>query len=499
MTNSIRSRFGISLLANLSKAAITFGTGMLVARGLGPEKYGSMMFLLGTFIAIRQLLDMGTSTAFFTFLSQRQRTWQYIKFYLAWLLVQFLLPLIVIGLIFPDAWRELIWKGEQQELVILAFVATFMQSTLWTAILRMGESQRMTYKIQGLVVLIALAHLLLVLLAWWGGWLEIRSILILIIIEWGIAAALIMNWLHFPCANSNDVTQPKTIFLEFWQYCLPLIPYVWVGFAYEFADRWLIQVYAGSVQQAYYSVAYQFGAVAAIATSSILNIFWKEIAEAHHQKNHKRVTLLYAKVTRGLFFIAASAAGFFAPWSETILQITLGPAYIEGGITLAVMLFYTPHQSMGQIGGTMAYATGRVTPYVRIGIVFMLSSIVISYLILAPSDALVPGAGMGSLGLAIKMVALQLVQVNVLSYYLARHLEIRFDWLFQPIIILICFVAGFLSFTASNLFLSTLNSLWPAVLVSLALYLAIMILFVFVSPKLVGLNRRGMFNFLMTS
>jgi O-antigen/teichoic acid export membrane protein len=149
LSASILTRFGFSLFANVSKAIITFGTGMMVARGLGPEQYGTMMFLLGTFTAARQLLDMGSGTAFFTFLSQRQRSRRFVGWYFAWLGVQFLLPMLAAGLLLPATWVDLIWKGEQRSLVVLAFVAAYMQSVLWSVVLPMGESQRLTRRVQG--------------------------------------------------------------------------------------------------------------------------------------------------------------------------------------------------------------------------------------------------------------------------------------------------------------------------------------------------------------
>lgn len=488
MTHSIRARFGFSLFANLSKAIITFGTGMLVARGLGPEQYGTMMFLLGTFTAARQLLDMGSSTAFFTFLSQRQRSRHFVGWYFAWLGVQFLLPLLAVGLLFPAAWVELIWKGEQRSLVILAFLAAYMQSVLWTVILQMGESQRLTRWVQGVAVSIALAHLLLMTLAWWGGWLSVRAIFWLTIIEWGIAVAVIVKQLHFPLMPEDPVT-PKSVFTEFWHYCLPLIPYTWLGFAYEFADRWLLQTYAGSVQQAYYSVAFQFGAIAAIATSSILNIFWKEIAEAHHQNNRERVALLYRKVSRGLFFVAAAGAGFFAPWAEDILRITLGAAYAGGASTLMLMFFYPLHQSMGQIGGTMAYATGRVAVYVKIGMAFMATSIVVTYFALADANAPLPGLGLGSLGLAGKMVVMQILSVNALAWYLARSLEIKFDWLFQPAAALACLAAGLLAYGVTHALFDVGSLIWIAFLAAGLLYAVMLLALVGMVPSLAGLRR----------
>ena len=461
---------------------------MLVARGLGPDQYGTMMFLLGTFTAIRQLLDMGSSTAFFTFLSQRQCSRRFVGWYFAWLGVQFLVPLLAIGLLFPSAWVDLIWKGEQRDLVILAFVAAYMQSTIWSVVLQMGESQRLTRRVQGVALSIAVVHLLLMLLARWGGWLEIRAIFLLMILEWTVAAVVVVKQLRFS-AMLDETDSLKNVFSEFWRYCLPLIPYAWLCFAYELADRWLLQHYAGSVQQAYYSVAFQFGAIVAIATSSILNILWKEIAEAYQQNNHERIAVLYQQVSRGLFFVAAAGAGFLTPWAEDILRVTLGAAYIGGATTLMIMFLYPLHQSMGQIGGAIAYATGRISAYVKLGMVFMASSIVAAYFILASSDAPLPGLQLGSLGLASKMVVMQILSVNLLAYYLARSLEIKFDWLFQPVVILACLCSGLLAYVIPHALLDMGSHLWTALLVSGMLYSMMLLIVIGLVPSLAGLHR----------
>lgn len=488
MTHSIRTRFGFSLFANLSKSVITFGTGMLVARGLGPEQYGTMVFLLGTFVAIRQLLDMGSSSAIFTFLSQDNRSRYFVAWYFGWLGFQFLLTLLMVALLFPTSWIEIIWKGEQRSLVIFAFVAAYMQSTLWSAVLQMGESQRLTRRVQGVSLTVALAHFLLIALAWWGGWLGVRIVFALTIIEWSIAVAVIVKQLRFPRLSAETDT-PKSVFAEFWRYCLPLIPYSWLGFAYEFTDRWLMQTFAGSVQQAYYSVAYQFSSIAAIATSSILNIFWKEIAEAHHQSNQERVAVLYKKVSRGLFFVAATGAGFLAPWAEPILRITLGEAYVGGAMTLALMFFYPLHQSIGQIGGTMAYATGQIYPYVKMGMVFMVSSIVVTYFVLATPEAPLPGLDLGSFGIAGKMVVMQIIQVNVLAYYLSRSLQIEFDWIYQPMMALGFLAAGLLAYAATHALFDVESQIWPALLGAALLYAVEVVALVWMAPSLAGLSR----------
>ncbi len=488
MTYSIPARFGFSLFANLSRALISFSTGMLVARGLGPEQYGTMMFLLGTFTALRQLLDMGSSTAFYTFLSQRQRTCRFVGWYFTWIAAQFLAPLFTIWVLLPSELVELIWKGEPRSLVLLAFLASFMQSVLWSAILQIGESQRLTRRVQGVAVAVALIHFLLIIVAWWGRWLDIQIIFLFMIIEWGVAVAVVLKQLRLP-AMTDEPDTLKTVGAEFWHYCRPLVPYAWLGFAYEFADRWLLQHYAGSMQQAYYSIAFQYGAIASIVTASILNIFWKEIAEAHHQQNHDRVALLYRQVSRRLFFVAAACAGYFAPWAEDILRITLGAAYVGGAATLMIMFFYPLHQTMGQIGSTMAYATGRVSVYVQLGMVVMASSMVVTYLVLASPEATFPGLGLGSLGLAGKMVGIQVLSVNAFAYYLARSLGIKFDWLFQPVSALACLSAGYLAYIIPNSLTEIGGHFWLTMFIAGILYLVMLIAIVGAAPSLVGLMR----------
>ncbi len=446
------------------------------------------MFLLATFASVRSLLDMGSSTAFFTFLSQRQRSLHFVGWYFAWLGIQFLIPFLAIAFFFPVAWIEIIWKVEQRSLVIIAFVAAYVQSVLWAAVLQMGESQRMTRGVQGVALLIALVHFVMMFLALWGEWLEVRWILVVASIEFVVAATLTATRLNFPL-RSKETDSFKRVVTEFWGYCFPLIPYAWFSFAYTLTDRWLLQNYSGSVQQAYYSVADQFSAIATIATASILNVFWKEIAEAHKQNHHQRVVLLYSKVLYGLFFIAAAVAGFLAPWAESILHITLGAAFVGGSGTLMIMLFYPLHQSIGQICGVMAYATGHVAAYVKIGMLAMSLSMMVTYFVLADSTGVLPGLGLGSEGLAGKMVVMQILSVNALAFYLSRSLNIKFEWGFQPLVTLACVTFGFLAYLVSHALFDLEAHLFLAFMVAGLIYAILLFALIRMAPSFAGLHR----------
>ena len=164
---SIAKRLVFSVVANTTRAIISFATGIIVARSLGPEQYGVFSFLLASFIAMTSLFDMGSSSAFFSFISKRIRSKKFFMHYAYWLLLQFSIFVIIILVITPDAWLHIIWQGESKELIIIAFISVFFQQQVWGMIVKIGESQRLTIRVQILAVLIASVHFSLIILLLW--------------------------------------------------------------------------------------------------------------------------------------------------------------------------------------------------------------------------------------------------------------------------------------------------------------------------------------------
>ena len=78
LKTSIRSRFIFTVGTNFFRSLLSFITGILLARLLGPESYGNMAFLMGSFMGVLSLLNMGSSSAFFTFMSQKTRSRKFV-------------------------------------------------------------------------------------------------------------------------------------------------------------------------------------------------------------------------------------------------------------------------------------------------------------------------------------------------------------------------------------------------------------------------------------
>jgi O-antigen/teichoic acid export membrane protein len=309
-----------------------------------------------------------------------------------------------------------------------------------------------------------------------------------------IAAVWVLEILHKGYVNDEESSGLNTLG-SYWTYCRPLLIYVLISFVYEFTDKWMLQKFAGAHEQGYYQLAYQVAAIALIATSSILRIFWKEIAEANLYQDKDKIYKLYFKMSRGLVMLGAILSGFIIPWTKQILGVLMGSAYSMAWPVVAIMFLYPIHQALGQINGTMLLACERTKTYMLSGSLIMLLSIAISYLMQAPRTYIIPGLALGAIGVALKMVIMNIVGVNIQSWLIARYSQWKFDWGYQVVGIILMIGAGYLAKWLTTLIwnIEQLNFTFRALFFPLTvcgiLYLIFAMVLVLFLPWLVGSNK----------
>jgi len=490
--HSIKVRFITTLFVNVARVGLSFVAGLIIARGLGPANYGNFNFLLGSFASITALLDMGTSSAFYTFLSQKRRSVQFYLYYFLWLIIQFIIVLLLIGLIFPESWQNQIWLGHSKGLIVLAFLASFIMSKVWPTITKAGESIRATVIVQLHNVVLAGLYLGSVLAIFFLHLLTVPNLFIITIVLYLLFISILARRLK----SSLIVEQEdgfSQVFGEFKFYCLPLVFYGIVSFVYSFADVWLLQKFGGAVQQGFFSVGLRFSSLCLIATTSMLSVFWKEIAEANKQGNKERLYQLYSKISRILIFVGAVGACFLVPFSREILVVLLGKEYEAGWICLAIMFLYPIHQSLGQVNGTYFFATTKTKLYSKIGIIMMLVSVPVAYFVLAPRSAVIPGLGLASIGLALKMVILQIITVNLFGYFIAKRSGWKFTFWYQFVIIAVLLALGYgIKGVFGWLFQVADISCHSIVfmILNMPVYLLLTVIIVYFFPALAGLERK---------
>lgn len=415
-------RFGATFVAIVVRMALAFTSGVLVARALGAPEYGRYQFLLASFAAIAQFLDLGSAFAFFTFLSRRRRSWRFLMAYSAWMAVQFTTIVLLVGVLLPWSVVDRMWLGQDRLTLLLAFAAAFLMNEMWEMVTQLAEARRRTVVVQGATTAQAGMHLLLVSLALFFGVLSVRAVLVFLAFEYGALIAIFgPRFLRENVAAPGESGESLgAIGREFVAYCRPLVIYSLVSVVCLFGDRWLLQRFGGAEQQAFFSIAQQIATISLIATTSVLQVFWKEIAEASHAENEERLEQLYGSVSRTLFFAGAWLSCALIPYAREILLLTAGPGYAGARLSLTLMLIFPVYQSMGRIGGSYFYASGDTATYSRIGGWINVVGLPLTYLLVAPAASVVPGIHLGALGLTAKTVAITVLSVNVQHFFIVR-------------------------------------------------------------------------------
>ena len=495
MLRSLIDRYLFTTSTNWIRALLSFITGLLIARGLGVEEYGIFSFLIASFGAILSLVDFGTSSAFFTFISQRLRPYSFFFLFLVWIFLILCCSLLLLTILIPASMLDFIWSGQPRMILTLAFLSVFLKTYLWNIVIQIAESQRFTKISQSLSLAVTGLHLSFVLALLYFDTLSISILFLVIIFEFLLA--LVIAYVNLPILYSDERIDYHQTFQDYLIFCMPLIPYIFFQMLMKFSDTWLLQKFGGSTQQAYYALATQFSVICIIATSSFVKILWKEVAEAHENGDEQYIETMYLRSSRILFTGAAIFCCGLAPLAPEIILISLGEDFLPGAFIMSLMFLYPIHQTLGQINGSMYFSLGMTKMHSIIGIIFMISSTLIVYLLLAPQSNFLPGFELGALGVAIKMLVMQFIFTTISSIYLCyfKQWNIRLGYqFFLPILFLVLSLA-------SNSFISSLpvdfiNPIWEIVL-SLFFYISFVSMLVYISPKILGFDFQGLKKILL--
>jgi O-antigen/teichoic acid export membrane protein len=288
-------------------------------------------------------------------------------------------------------------------------------------------------------------------------------------------------------------SQIQSYFKEFYVYSHPLLIYALFGLVVGILDRWLLQAFSGSVQQGFYGLSFQIGALCFLFTGAMTPLMTREFSIAFGKQDLAQMAALFRRYIPLLYSIAAYFACFMALQADKVTYIMGGTKYHQATIAVAIMSFYPIHQTYGQLSGSVFWATGQTRLYRNIGIAFMLLGLPITFFLIAPVHMM--GLNAGATGLAIKMVLLQFVAVNVQLYFNSKLLHLSFWRYFGHQIISVVLLLG-TAFTAgaivNNLSLFEGKTIINFIVTGF-LYTLFVLFLILVFPQIFGIKRSDIF------
>jgi O-antigen/teichoic acid export membrane protein len=442
--DSLKKRYFFKLLTNFVGIIIYVISQAIIPRGLGPKAYGDFNFLSNFFNQIVGFLDMGTSVGFYTKLSQRQKEFGLISFYLYFTGI---ISLCVIGFVlcmFSTPIHSWLWPAQE---MLYIYMAALWGILTWVAQVfnKMADAYGVTVSTEIVRILQKVLGMILIIFLYYFNYLNLINFFYyhyIILFFLCIAFIYVLENKGYSMKQgwTLSLIQIKGYIREFYHYSHPLFSFAIVALIGGIFDRWLLQMYGGSIQQGFYSLSYQIGTACFLFTSAMTPLFMREMSIAYGNEDFAQMAYLFRRHVPLLYSIAAYFSCFVVVQADKVIYIFGGNKYKDAATAVAIMAFFPIHQTYGQLSGSIFYATERTALYRNIGIIFILIGIPVTYFLIASKEKW--GIDAGATGLAIKMVLLQFVGVNVYLYFNAKFLKLPFfKYITHQIVSVTCLLA----------------------------------------------------------
>lgn len=420
-------RYIVTLAAQGLRLLSSLVVAMIVPRTLGPAMYGNYTFLLSTAGTLRAFVDTSTQQAFFTFSSQQRASGALTRLYACALLGQFALVMLIVAFAIATRHYDWLWHGQQPQAIVWVTVldwAVYFALSLQ----QLGDSKGLTVIPQIIGAVVACVALLALLVLWRAGALDFYTFVWLNLSAACANAVSLGAWLlrRHRALLWDGVVVAGSYVRRWWVFARPLILLQVYLPLVAYLGIYLVQRWDGPVEQGFYALALQWSSLALVFTNAGVSIFWREMAYQSASADPALAARTYSSLSRLLFFIAIVLACWISASSATLVDVIAGPRFASAVMVVAIMAFYPAAQTLGQLSTAALKATERTAQYARWSVALSIPDLLLTYFLLAPASAKVPGLGLGAIGMAIKTALYGLISVQVFDWINCRSMRIKF-------------------------------------------------------------------------
>jgi O-antigen/teichoic acid export membrane protein len=368
---------------------------------------------------------------------------------------------------------------------------------------QLGDSKGLTVTAQAISAITSLITIVSLFALIAVGWLDFYTFVGINMISALVAGAVLVYYLLYVnydlCFAGSLRGKINEYLYRWWRYAAPLILVEYYTPLIAYLSQYMIQLWYGSAEQGYFALALRWSALVLVFTSSALMIVWREIAHFIARGERERAGQVYLRFNYLLFFLAIVLCFWLSIISPALVPLLAGEQYQKSVPILMMMAFYPVQQTYGQLN-TAALKAADLTKQVRnLGFLISIPDLLLTYFLLAPSTGLVPGLGLGSFGVAFRMVCYGLVSVQLYEWSSFRFFGLNYsksllDKFVVTLMVGICasvILGGLQTWLEMQWRLGSILS----IVLSTGLYFFIIGLMVISSPGLAGLDRAQVLRF----
>jgi O-antigen/teichoic acid export membrane protein len=282
------------------------------------------------------------------------------------------------------------------------------------------------------------------------------------------------------------------------EYSLPLLQANIFVFLFVIFDRWFLQVLYGNIEQAFIGFAFRIMMIITVLISSFYPIYRQQLADFFSNGNETKLKNSFNKIY--LLFSVATFFSFFLIFNLNKILIFFGDDFNDGFYVILIMLLYPIHQVFGQSADAILLSFEKTKLFKNLRIYLTLFGFILTYIFLAPTDLLLPGLELGAMGLALKMVLGQFIDVHFRLFYSCKIVGLNFIELIKKEFSIIFLISSFyfiINFIINHLFGSNIsNNIYIDIFISGIIYFILTILFIIIFPSIISCKRSD-FQFLL--
>jgi O-antigen/teichoic acid export membrane protein len=175
---------------------------------------------------------------------------------------------------------------------------------------------------------------------------------------YGIAAALSLYylWKKTPLsASSKSVSMHRELLL----FSMPLMISATMNIVLSNLDTFMLGVLSSPGDVGIYNVAYPLANLLIIFLTAFNFVFMPVISELQSDGEYEQLGRVYQVVSKWIFILTLPVFIVLASYPESIIKLTFGPEYVNGGFALSILAigFFT-HTVVGPTGNSLV-AVGR--------------------------------------------------------------------------------------------------------------------------------------------
>ena len=422
-------RYLYTLLSTIGRIGLTVISSVIVPNALGPKSMGIIAF--GQVIAqnLRSLFDFNLGSTFFNLSAEKDESGSITRIFVRIVFFQFIVSLLLLSILYLTRIGNNFVKGISYHiLLILLLIEWFLFLTNLSN--QIADSKGVSKWPQLIILSSNLLMTLFIVLCNSFYKLNLETYLILTLSFgflnlFSILYYLYVNFYDKVWARLEEINI-KIFIKAASKISVPLTLASFYTMGIDLAERYIIQYEYGAEEQSYYYIALKWTGIVLILFSSILQIFWQSLVKKFSEGDIKSAAKLYLRIDSLGFYVVLTFAIIWSFLGKGLLNVILGEEFESAGNILVIMSFYPISQVFGQMGTTIAIASGRSKVYLLSTLVTATIGLVISYILLVPENALVPGMGLGSLGLALKTAVYGLISMQLITYLNCRYFSISY-------------------------------------------------------------------------